>query len=414
MKALIVDDEKHVRDAIRYFIPWDAYGIESVLEAENGEEAVALIRAELPAVIFTDMKMPIMGGVQLLAWIREHAPRSKTIVVSGYHDFEYVQPTIVYGGMDYLLKPLNSKQLIAAAERAVRTWRLEEEERKRELDREMEVNAMRPLYWDRVLSDLVSGRHSYRESADELEREFGLQPGAKQAAAALIPLQPPHPRLAERFKGDVQLLAFALTNVCNEVLAERRAGRAFRYWGTGLDIGILLWKGAERAGDCLGGLVDALERTYGVRLAVGAGTAVAFPDGIAQSFEEAQQAARQCGAGESDGAVHYFAAHKDSQLVHDIRTFLDANYHREVSLQDIAERFHLSRENVSRKFKQVTGENLSDYVATLRIEKAKQLLANPSVRLSQIAEMVGIQDEKYFSRVFKKMTGLSPREYRKR
>lgn len=84
-----------------------------------------------------------------------------------------------------------------------------------------------------------------------------------------------------------------------------------------------------------------------------------------------------------------------------------------MTLQHIAERFFISRENVSRKFKQISGENLSDYLTSLRIGKAKTLLHNTGLRLSQIAGLVGYEDEKYFSRVFKKATGLTPREYRK-
>lgn len=103
----------------------------------------------------------------------------------------------------------------------------------------------------------------------------------------------------------------------------------------------------------------------------------------------------------------------DSRLVQDIREYLEQNYARDMTLQHIAERFFISRENVSRKFKQISGENLSDYLTGLRIGKAKTLLHNTSLRLSQISELVGYEDEKYFSRVFKKATGLTPREYRK-
>lgn len=57
--------------------------------------------------------------------------------------------------------------------------------------------------------------------------------------------------------------------------------------------------------------------------------------------------------------------------------------------------------------------NLSDFLARIRIEKAKLLLHNPQLRISQIAEMVGYQDEKYFSKVFKKQEGRTPNEFRK-
>ncbi|MNJ47997.1 HTH-type transcriptional activator Btr [compost metagenome] len=104
---------------------------------------------------------------------------------------------------------------------------------------------------------------------------------------------------------------------------------------------------------------------------------------------------------------------QDSRLVQDIKRYIDQNYHKEITLQHIADCFFISRENVSRKFKQVTNENLIDYLTRLRIDKAKMLLADSDLRITQVAELVGFQDEKYFSRVFKKVTGQTSREFRK-
>lgn len=105
---------------------------------------------------------------------------------------------------------------------------------------------------------------------------------------------------------------------------------------------------------------------------------------------------------------------KDSHIIHDIAQYLEQNYHDEISLQQIAGKFFLSREYISRKFKQEFGVTLSDFLGRIRIEKAKTLLLNPQIRIAQIAEMVGYQDEKYFSKVFKKMEGFTPNEYRKK
>lgn len=105
---------------------------------------------------------------------------------------------------------------------------------------------------------------------------------------------------------------------------------------------------------------------------------------------------------------------KDNHIIHDIAQYLEQHYHDEISLQQIAGKFFLSREYISRKFKQEFGVTLSDFLGRIRIEKAKTLLLNPQIRIAQIAEMVGYQDEKYFSKVFKKMEGFTPNEYRKK
>ncbi|MGO4545295.1 helix-turn-helix domain-containing protein [Paenibacillus sp. 2TAB23] len=96
----------------------------------------------------------------------------------------------------------------------------------------------------------------------------------------------------------------------------------------------------------------------------------------------------------------------------DIAAFIEQHYQTELSLQDIAKRFFVSREYVSRRFKQEYGINITDYITGIRIDKAKLLMVNPNLRVAKIAEMVGFHDEKYFSKVFKKQEGVSPKAYR--
>ncbi|GAF09490.1 two-component response regulator YesN [Paenibacillus pini JCM 16418] len=104
---------------------------------------------------------------------------------------------------------------------------------------------------------------------------------------------------------------------------------------------------------------------------------------------------------------------RENHIIHDIAHYLERHYAEDISLQDMATRFFFSREYISRRFKQEFSVNISDFLARIRIEKAKLLLLNPQLRISQIAEMVGYPDEKYFSKVFKKQEGRTPNEYRK-
>ena len=104
---------------------------------------------------------------------------------------------------------------------------------------------------------------------------------------------------------------------------------------------------------------------------------------------------------------------QDEHIIFEIVKYVDSHYADDLTLQNIAERFFLSREYISRKFKQQFQENLSDYIERIRMDKAKLLLMNPQYRIVQIADLVGYKDEKYFSKVFKKQEGISPNEYRK-
>ncbi|MBW4082396.1 helix-turn-helix domain-containing protein [Paenibacillus sp. S150] len=105
---------------------------------------------------------------------------------------------------------------------------------------------------------------------------------------------------------------------------------------------------------------------------------------------------------------------KERNPLTDIVKYIEQNYQSDLSLQEVAGKFYVSREYISRKFKQEYGINFSDYIGVVRIDKAKLLLQNPNLKLSQISEMVGFHDVKYFSKVFKKQVGSSPKDYRTR
>nr|WP_276313830.1 AraC family transcriptional regulator [Exiguobacterium algae] len=78
----------------------------------------------------------------------------------------------------------------------------------------------------------------------------------------------------------------------------------------------------------------------------------------------------------------------------------------------MSERFYLSREYISRRFKQQYGVNLSEYLLTIRMCEAKRLLESSRQRIYEVAQAVGFSDDKYFRKVFKKQVGVTPNEYR--
>lgn len=125
MKAIIVDDEKHVRDGLQLLANWKENGIDTIYEAEDGDEAIMLIKQHRPEIIFTDMAMPKKDGISLLKWIAESDLPSVTIVVSGYDDYTFMRNAITYKSFDYILKPIDPELLNETLERAVKKWKEE-------------------------------------------------------------------------------------------------------------------------------------------------------------------------------------------------------------------------------------------------------------------------------------------------
>ena len=95
MTVLLVDDDVFVRRLLTTMIPWSQMGFTHVLEAENGERALALVQQEHPLLMITDIRMPLMSGLELTAETRNHTIDTYVIALSAYNDFEYVRTAVV-------------------------------------------------------------------------------------------------------------------------------------------------------------------------------------------------------------------------------------------------------------------------------------------------------------------------------
>ncbi|MGF9700328.1 response regulator transcription factor [Paenibacillus sp. MABNR03] len=536
MKALIVDDEKHVRDAIRLLGHWDELGIDTLLEAADGHEAATAISYHQPEIVLSDMRMPGQDGMALLEWISVHAPHSKVLVISGYDDFELVRHAIRYGGMDYLLKPVEADELNASLSKAVNAWQEEESVRLQATRQSIVVNRMRPHYHDRLLTELVVGRGNSHAQIQRLRDELNLPLKAGRCNIAVTSLSHLDADCLAKYRSHPDLLVFSVLNICAEMLSTPEEGVAFRHLDQTDEVVLLHWGNCSALQPLLEKVNDGLQQTIQRRLHFGISACETYPSGIAAAYQEASlrlwrrnvlqnaprfhdsletlsgnkgmrlttfvepmrlaamsgrvssvaaavaewidpitqlqvvtaeqvhqwmeemewmlgrwldDAADSPPANEEDVAEEHsfpfaelpfdsegllslsllrslleqrllaagkaltFTPHASPDPMTDIARYTDAHYQEDLSLQQIAARFYLSREYISRKFKQQFGLNWSEYLGKLRINNAKLLLQNPSLRIVKISEMVGYQDEKYFSKVFKKMEGITPGEYRK-
>ena len=109
-KILIVDDEKIVRSEILRLADWEKYGMEVVGEAENGVEALDIIETLEPDLILTDIKMPMISGLELAKRVRELRPATQMVILSGYDSFEYAREAINYNIISYLCDAFSMKE----------------------------------------------------------------------------------------------------------------------------------------------------------------------------------------------------------------------------------------------------------------------------------------------------------------
>lgn len=114
MKLLVVDDEEYTRECMARQIEWGAYGIDAVMAAVDGRDALEKIDTFKPDVVITDIKMPRMTGLELLEEIQKRNCGIETIILSGFDEFEFAQRALNLGAKYFFLKPIDPVELTNA------------------------------------------------------------------------------------------------------------------------------------------------------------------------------------------------------------------------------------------------------------------------------------------------------------
>ena len=113
--VLVIDDEKPTLTMFRLFL--SAYGY-NVLCAENGTRGLELVRTHAPRIVFTDLKMPEMDGIEVLKRIKQQAPQTEVIVITGHGDMDLAMQALNLDASDFINKPIDRTALNAALDRA--------------------------------------------------------------------------------------------------------------------------------------------------------------------------------------------------------------------------------------------------------------------------------------------------------
>ena len=250
LKVVIIDDEPVIVEGLIRTIEWEKRGCKVVGFAYDGAEGISLIQKQQPDIIFSDISMPKIDGLTMIAGVKSQFPNTYITILTGYRDFDYAQKAISLGVSRFLLKPSKMDELEEALSFMVH------ELNKNKIDEMQDIE---------------------ESTTDELTME----------------------------------------------------------------------------------------------------------ENDASSF-----------------------------VVRNAKKYIEENYMKKLTLSDVADHIYVSQWHLSKLLNKYCGKNFSEILNTIRINEAKKLLENPSYRIGDITEMVGFTDIAHFSRVFKKIEGKSPNEYR--
>lgn len=255
-KVAIIDDEPLIVEGLSKTMAWEKWNCQVAGTASDGKEGMELIREKRPDIVITDINMPKMDGLRMIAGLKSEFPDMQLIILTGYREFEYARQAIALGVTRFLLKPSKMNELEEAVDAV--TKRLDQ----------MQMP---------VLSPAPEGPESVENPVEQAEIE----------------------------------------------------------------------------------------------------------ENEANSF-----------------------------IVNHALEYIRSNSKEKLRLSDVADQVYVSQWHLSKLLNKHTGKTFSDILNGARMEQSKELLKDPSLRICDVAEQVGFQDLAHFSRVFKKMEGMSAGEYR--
>jgi len=115
-KVLIVDDEPVIAEGLKKIVDWEKYNCVVAGIASSGKEGLAMVEKCQPDILFTDIRMPGMDGLTMLAALRSEHKNLQVIILTGYRDFDYARQALNLGVFRYLVKPSKMKELDEAME----------------------------------------------------------------------------------------------------------------------------------------------------------------------------------------------------------------------------------------------------------------------------------------------------------
>lgn len=416
MKILVVDDQSAVLRSLEKGIAWEQLGFSAVYTAGSAREAkLILINYDID-ILLTDIEMPEESGLELFRWARGRFPNLVGVFLTSHADFLYVKEAMALGGFDYILQPARfseiEKVLLSAADKA----RSNEHIEKLKKNRKVFILQREQLFATMAAKERESADRDYQEMFNHLRRLVEIEYVQCGFRLAALRVQ----SFADRSSWKRPLLQVVFRNVLEELLSEEKGRVVFA--GEGLQEYMLLI--TTEAGT----LSDSKWRQAMEELYAFVCAHMDFSIALYPMEEEMQEVSlsnlrklrlRLMELSEKAPGIYSGAVPRDmdvdamAERIHDAMTYIRENVGQNISRAEVAERFHLNEEYFSKLFHKFAGCTFKEYVMAERMRQAKRLLKHSRLSVSIIASRVGYDNFSYFSKAFKKATGLTPQEYRK-
>lgn len=526
IRTLITDDEYWVCQLICDLIDWNSYGFEIIGQASNGEEALRIILEEKPELVFTDIKMPGISGLELVERCHLQSPLTKFVIISGHSEFEYAKSALNNGVLGYLLKPVEAEDLVGLLTKIKNTLisQYQNTLEHMQLQQQLSENTLRlkeqyfmtllnqinlidtlplPLINSKCGShfgdgqfqvyqyilDAPSSLGSYDTALDFIASkiysevtELCMETVVIKQQTSLICLTNFLPDKGQKINKVFRDIFYSIKHNIPSIpdcsitlgigcVTEHNISRSFTTASDSIhariklggnriidfsnvhyeDVPIgklflsndkqmlkdyILKRSEASPQDILGQILDRnfhdqlsnpslimklirsiIEYIYSVPIAENIDITGYMPLEAALHTTE--------GLSTSEQIIRFIVsllenfkelctpADLSDSAARKVKDYIDAHFAEEVFLSSLSEIVHLNSKYISDLFRKEYDITITDYIAKKRMEEAKQLLLRSDLPISEISEQVGYHDPKYFTRLFKRLNGISPAQFRK-
>lgn len=524
MNILLVDDEEYVIEGMRQRVSFEKLGIDHIFTANNVRQAKEHFKKQKVDILVCDIRMPQEDGFSLLSWVRKAGYPVQVVFLTSYADFEYARQALTLGSLEYLLKPVDYKEMEAVLKKAVlkaAEWSIQREYEEKSIFWEESIAQLKEHFWESCVSGRINGKEDLEHGRKAVFEKLGYASSQKFFPVLFVSLT------ADGEIWEQDLVLFSVKNILEEMLAEscytleaafifeekkiaaiikapmeetegsiRQTFLSFTRYMDG-HLGQNLWCGIgelEQPGQIFS-QIEALQEMFSDTMAEGRKVfllkefekrrmeyempPLALWNKLIKSHEEEAlqkevnqyliqlnqkgkinqevlklfrldmtqlvyaflaasevKAHRLFADKECDylyrqaifsiydmekfvqrfikKALDYIRFTSKTKSVVDILTdYIDKNYEKDITRNELADIVYLNTDYISRLFKKEKGISISSYLMQKRLEVAKDLLGRSDMPINGVSLEVGYSNFSYFTKMFRDAEGMTPLEYRR-
>jgi len=403
---MLVDDDLDEREGVKFLIEKAKLPL-LILEAPNGKRAYEMLLERHADILFTDIKMPYMDGLELANEINKLHPSTKIIIFSAYGEFEYAKKAMIANAVNYLLKPVDVDEFYNVLNSVIKQCQKEKElasQRNRQISSDIKLQWINALTGKLPSIDTKILRKYFNTDFPDSpiilfhiemqgEQIWKYEPEILKCLSKYISSKYEYINI---YPDSSYVILFCelehdeLNEIACSIISELRT-----YDET---FTILISKAEES--------VRFLNRQYKLvnslrNQILVCETPVIFADNfIPQVDKQMDKVVEQNG--------------EPSTVIQKAVSIIYDEYDKDLSLDYLASRVGLAPSYLSFVFKKEKGENIVKFITDYRMEKAAQLLSGGTEKVINIARKCGYDNPSYFNRLFKNTYGMTPKQYREK